>query len=157
MFLTNSVQVTMCVPDDGGHAVDRLLRPQNRAPRLEWSGGGVEYHPSHGEWIRILRASGFAVEALHELYAADGAKPLPTTTSRPPSGPAGGRWRTCGTARLTGCDRRLEPAHGPGRCHCLAIAIRRRSSGSMKWSWSSSPRSICTQLILPVNRLVAAV
>ncbi|HEU4545511.1 MAG TPA: class I SAM-dependent methyltransferase [Microlunatus sp.] len=70
VFLTNSVQVAMCVPDEGGHAVERLLRPQNRAPRLEWPGGGVEYHPSHGEWIRILRASGFAVEALHELYAA---------------------------------------------------------------------------------------
>ena len=55
----------------------------------------------------------------------------------------------------------LTPA-GPGHPdaggrHCLAIAIRRRSSGSMKWSWLSSPRSICTQLILPVNRLLLAV
>jgi SAM-dependent methyltransferase len=74
VFLTNSVQVTMCVPDHGGQAEDRLQRPQNRAPRLEWSGGGVEHHPSHGEWIRILRASGFEVEALHELYAAEGAE-----------------------------------------------------------------------------------
>ena len=73
VFLTNSVQVTMCVPDEGGHAGDRLLRPQNRAPRLEWSGGGVEYHPSHGEWISILRDSGFEVETLHELYASEGA------------------------------------------------------------------------------------
>ena len=41
------------------------------------------------------------------------------------------------------------------RCapHCLAMAMRRRSSGSMKWSWSSVPRSICTQWILPVKRL----
>ena len=39
--------------------------------------------------------------------------------------------------------------------YCRAMAIRRRSSGSMKWSWSSSPRSIWTQSILPVNRLVA--
>jgi SAM-dependent methyltransferase len=74
VFLTNSVQVTMCVPDDGGHAGDRLLRPQNRAPRLEWPGGGVEYHPSHGDWIRILRDSGFDVVALHELYACEGAE-----------------------------------------------------------------------------------
>ena len=41
--------------------------------------------------------------------------------------------------------------------YCCDIAMRRRSSGSMKWSWSSSPRSICTQLILPVNRLSLAV
>ena len=29
VFLTNSVQVTMCVPEEGGHAGDRLLRPQS--------------------------------------------------------------------------------------------------------------------------------
>jgi hypothetical protein len=34
-----------------------------------------------------------------------------------------------------------------------AMAMRRRSSGSMKWSWSSVPTSSCTQWILPVNRL----
>jgi hypothetical protein len=31
--------------------------------------GGIEYHPSRGEWVRILRSNGFALEALHELYA----------------------------------------------------------------------------------------
>ena len=46
----------------------------------------------------------------------------------------------------------------PGRTvYCRAMAMRNRSSGSMKWSWSSSPRSICTQWILPVNRLFAVV
>jgi len=40
--------------------------------------------------------------------------------------------------------------------YCLAMVMRIRSSGSMRWSWSSSPRSICTQLIFPVNRLVRA-
>ena len=40
--------------------------------------------------------------------------------------------------------------------YCRAMAIRRRSSGSIRWSWSSSPVSICTQLIFPVNRLVRA-
>jgi hypothetical protein len=37
------------------------------------------------------------------------------------------------------------------------MTMRRRSSESMKWSWSSLPRSICTQPILPVNRLPRAV
>jgi hypothetical protein len=41
--------------------------------------------------------------------------------------------------------------------YCLAMAMRRRSSGSMKWSWSSLPRSIWTQWILPLNRLSWAV
>jgi SAM-dependent methyltransferase len=74
VFLTNSVQVTVCVPEDGGHAVDRLLRPQHGMYRMEWPGGGIEFHPSHGDWIRILRENGFVVEALHELYASEGAK-----------------------------------------------------------------------------------
>ena len=36
---------------------------------MQWPGGGVEFHPSHGDWVRLLRASGFVVEALHELFA----------------------------------------------------------------------------------------
>ena len=74
VFLTNSVQVTLCVPEEGGFAGDRLLRPQKGTSRLQWPGGGFEFHPSHGEWIRTLRESGFVVEALHELYAPDDAR-----------------------------------------------------------------------------------
>jgi SAM-dependent methyltransferase len=74
VFLTNSVQVTVCVPDEGGHAGDRLLRPQQGMSRLTWPGGGVEFHPSHGDWIGIFRENGFAVEALQELYAPEDAK-----------------------------------------------------------------------------------
>ena len=74
VFLTNSVQVTICVPEEGGHAGDRLLRPQKGMSRVEWPGGGIEFHPSHGDWIRILRKNGFVVEALHELYAPEDAK-----------------------------------------------------------------------------------
>ena len=75
VFLTNSVQVTICVPAEGGHAVDRLLRPQKGMSRVAWPGGGIEFHLSHGDWIRILLESGFVVEALHELYA-----PIDATT-----------------------------------------------------------------------------
>ena len=40
---------------------------------MQWPGGGVEFHPSHGDWVRLLRAAGFVVDALHEIYApADG-------------------------------------------------------------------------------------
>lgn len=69
VFLTNSVLVGLCVPEQQGYAQDRLLRPQRGTYRVQWPTGGVEFHPGHGEWIRILRAAGFVVEALHELYA----------------------------------------------------------------------------------------
>jgi SAM-dependent methyltransferase len=76
VFLTNSVLATLCVPATEGFAQDHLLRPQRGLYRTRWPGGGVEFHPSHGDWIRILRDSGFVVEALHELYApADSATP----------------------------------------------------------------------------------
>jgi SAM-dependent methyltransferase len=74
VFLTNSVLVTLCVPEEEGYAAERLLRPQRGMYRMQWPGGGVEFHPGHGEWIRILRANGFVVEALHELYAPADAK-----------------------------------------------------------------------------------
>ena len=75
VFLTNSVVATLCVPEEEGPAQERLLRPQKRMNCLRWPGGGVEFHPAHGDWIRILAASGFAVEALHELYASHDAEP----------------------------------------------------------------------------------
>jgi SAM-dependent methyltransferase len=69
VFLTNSVLATLTVPLASGFAEERLLRSQRDIYRTEWPGGGIEYHPSHGEWVRILRSNGFTVEALHELYA----------------------------------------------------------------------------------------
>ena len=41
--------------------------------RVCWAGGGVEYHPGHGDWIALLTENGFVVDALHELYAPPGA------------------------------------------------------------------------------------
>jgi SAM-dependent methyltransferase len=73
-FLTNSVLATLCVPEDEGVAQERLLRPQRTLHRVEWPGGGIEFHPSHGAWIRVLRANGFVVDALHELYAPAGGE-----------------------------------------------------------------------------------
>jgi SAM-dependent methyltransferase len=73
VFLTNSVLAALCVPDAGGFAGTALLRPQRDLRRVEWPGGGTEYHPGHGEWIAELRAAGFTVDALHELYPPEGA------------------------------------------------------------------------------------
>jgi SAM-dependent methyltransferase len=74
VFLTNSVLATLCVPEDEGFAQERLLRPQRGLRRVAWPGGGVEFHPGHGDWIRVLRANGFVVDALHELYAPPGVE-----------------------------------------------------------------------------------
>jgi SAM-dependent methyltransferase len=68
VFLTHSVMVALCVPDEGGVAGDRLLRAQRDVARIAWPGGGVEHHPSHSDWIKLLRANGFEIDALHELF-----------------------------------------------------------------------------------------
>jgi hypothetical protein len=67
------VLATLCVPEDEGPAQEQLLRPQRGLNRVQWPGGGIEFHPGHGDWIRVLRANGFSVEALHELHAPAGA------------------------------------------------------------------------------------
>jgi SAM-dependent methyltransferase len=70
VFLTNSILVILCSPDEG-MAEERLHRPQFEGLyRTEWPGEeGVEYHPTHSQWIRLLRDNGFEIEALHELQA----------------------------------------------------------------------------------------
>jgi ubiquinone/menaquinone biosynthesis C-methylase UbiE len=72
IFLTNSTLSILCAPDTGP-IEERLLRPQFEGLyRIEWpEGPGVEYHPTHGQWISLLRANGFELEALHELKAPD--------------------------------------------------------------------------------------
>jgi SAM-dependent methyltransferase len=75
VFLRNSTLVILCAPDEEGPAGERLLRPQRGMHRLEWPDDeGVEFHLGHGEWFAVLRASGFEVEGLWELYSAPGAK-----------------------------------------------------------------------------------
>lgn len=49
----------------------------DRARRLPIPQGGVEFHPSHGEWIAILRARGFVVDEIRELCAPPDAPDHP--------------------------------------------------------------------------------
>jgi SAM-dependent methyltransferase len=68
VFLGNSTQLMLCVPDDWGAATPELLRPQFGMHRFEWDDDpGVEFHLSHGEMIKVLRTSGFEIEDLIEL------------------------------------------------------------------------------------------
>jgi len=69
VFLTNSHVSALCVPAAQGVAEERLVRGQREAYRVHWPGGGIEFHPSHGDWLRLLRDSGFVVDALREIYA----------------------------------------------------------------------------------------
>jgi SAM-dependent methyltransferase len=80
VFLTNSFLMTLCMPpQDDVAASDRLLRAAFGMYRIEWPNDpGVEFHLSHGEWIRLLRHSGFDIEDLIEI------RPLPDATTTYP-------------------------------------------------------------------------
>jgi len=75
IFLTNAAVFMLCAPDeDGVPATDHMVRPYFGWHRFEWPDtDGVEFHLSHGDWIRLLRAGGFEVEDLIEVQAPEGA------------------------------------------------------------------------------------
>ncbi len=80
VFLTNSLLMALCTPEeDDVAATNRLLRPAFGLYRLEWPDGPeVEFHLPHGDWIRLLRRSGFEIEDLVEVH------PPETATTRYP-------------------------------------------------------------------------
>src|SRR5215475_10864166 len=73
IFLVNSALLTLCVPEEDDLAAsDRLLRPAFGMYRIEWPGDtSVEFHLSHGDWLRLLRRSGFDIEDLIEVQAPE--------------------------------------------------------------------------------------
>jgi SAM-dependent methyltransferase len=83
VFLVNSYLMALCTPDEEGvAATERFRRPAFGLCRLEFPGdAGVEFHPSHGEWIRLLRKAQFEVEDLIEVWpSADAATRYPFVT-----------------------------------------------------------------------------
>jgi hypothetical protein len=96
VFHTTSVLVTLCLPVSAGHAGQQLLRPQRDISSRQLPGHGVEFHPSHGEWVKVLRSAGFAVDELHELYAPLDASDHPYYRLAPPNGLSGGPSKRCG-------------------------------------------------------------
>jgi SAM-dependent methyltransferase len=75
IFLVNSPLLMITIPDeDGVPATDRLLRPYLGMHRFEWPDDhSVEFHLTHGDMIRLLRDSGFAIEDLLELQPPPGS------------------------------------------------------------------------------------
>ena len=70
VFLRNSTLVILCSPRRGGCRLSR--RCSGRSSGCTGSSGrtsGVEYHLSHGDWIRLLRANGFEILDLIEIQA----------------------------------------------------------------------------------------
>jgi SAM-dependent methyltransferase len=84
MFLGNSAFFMLCVPDSDaeGPATDRMLKPYFDWHRWEWpEEDSVEFHLNHGDWVRLLRSSGFQIEDLVELRPpADATTRFPYVT-----------------------------------------------------------------------------
>jgi SAM-dependent methyltransferase len=76
VFLTNSTLSVLCMAMDGVGEV--LLRPQFELHHKEWPDTHeVEFHLGHGDWIDLLRANGFDVERLAEVFASPTAETHP--------------------------------------------------------------------------------
>ena len=79
IFMGNSPWIILSVPDTEaeGAAGECLRRPYFGMHRFEWpDSDGVEFHLGYGDWVRLLRRSGFEIEDLVELRP----RPEATTT-----------------------------------------------------------------------------
>src|SRR4051794_13686146 len=73
IFLANSVLAMLTAPPNDDPCGEVLLRPQFGLHRLDWPDTGeTNFNLPHGEMLRLLRTTGFGVEALHELRAPEG-------------------------------------------------------------------------------------
>ena len=75
VFLGNATILMLCVPDeDDVPAENWMRRPYFGMHRFEWPDDpAVEFHLGYGDWIRLFRSNGFAVEDLVELRPPEGA------------------------------------------------------------------------------------
>jgi ubiquinone/menaquinone biosynthesis C-methylase UbiE len=84
VFLRNSTVAMLCMPEVG-RVTTTLQRPQRDLARIEWGEDdpGVEFHPSTGQLVAVLRDSGFNVSHIIEVYAPDDAADHPYYDSIP--------------------------------------------------------------------------
>jgi ubiquinone/menaquinone biosynthesis C-methylase UbiE len=67
VFFTPSPFLTACTPGDGGPPGTQLERSYFSSGAVDYGvEGGVEFHATNAEWMRLLRHAGFGVEALVE-------------------------------------------------------------------------------------------
>jgi SAM-dependent methyltransferase len=76
VFLSRSYLASLTSPDEDLPASEHLQRDHFGMHRFDWpdAGGAVEFGLTHGEMIRLLLRSGFAVEDLVEVRAPEGAE-----------------------------------------------------------------------------------
>ncbi len=68
VFFTAGAFLRTCSPPAGGPAGVRLVRDYFSASRTEFEeSGAVEFHLTHGDWIRLLGTRGFVLENLVEV------------------------------------------------------------------------------------------
>jgi SAM-dependent methyltransferase len=80
VFLGHSYVAMLTFPDEELPASEQLQRDHFGMHRFEWpeaTDGAIEFALTHGDMIRLLRASGFAIEDLVEVRAPEGAE-MPT-------------------------------------------------------------------------------
>jgi SAM-dependent methyltransferase len=76
IFITNSAFLMACTPADGGPVGEQLVRDYFSSDRVEFPGDeAVEFHATHGDWVRLLGASGFVLEDLIETRPSAHATP----------------------------------------------------------------------------------
>jgi len=68
IFLRNSTLSVLCMTME--EVGEQLVRPQFGLHKVDWQDTHeVEFHLGHGDWIELLRANGFQLERLVELFA----------------------------------------------------------------------------------------
>jgi SAM-dependent methyltransferase len=68
VFLRNATLAILCATLET--TSETLQRPQRDLHRVDWPDDDTtEFHLGHGEWVRLLRANGFEVLDLIELFA----------------------------------------------------------------------------------------
>jgi hypothetical protein len=123
-FLVNAFLLTLGVPaQDNRAAGDRLLRPAFGMYRIEWpTDDSVEFHLSHGDWIAMLRRSGFEIEDLVEIRPGADAKTAHpfVTLEWARQWPSGEVWKA--RKRQSTCTI-SEKQKGWIRCYLSSIAM----------------------------------
>jgi len=73
VFNVTSPFARMCLDEEAGRQTEELLRPYFGLHRVDEGDGAATYNLGYGEWVRLLRANGLAVEDLVEPRPPDGA------------------------------------------------------------------------------------
>jgi hypothetical protein len=78
VFLRNATIAVLCWEEEGDGIGERLIRAQRGLHRIDWADDGTtEFQMGHSEWIKLLRANGFEVLDMVELYAREDTQDHP--------------------------------------------------------------------------------